>query len=72
MTQRDGVKHNLSDHDVLDSDQAACFLQITPRTLREWRSKRGLPHWKVTAKEIRYSRADLAGWLERFRQGVAL
>ncbi|HEY3857369.1 MAG TPA: helix-turn-helix domain-containing protein [Verrucomicrobiae bacterium] len=51
------------------NEQQACqyFGGITPRTLLEWRRKRGLPHIKLTAKVIIYRRGDLDGWMERHR-----
>jgi len=52
---------------ILDDARAAEYLKITPRTLRLWRARRGLPHFKLTPKCIRYSRGDLDGWLARFR-----
>jgi len=35
--------------------------------LRLWRRTRGLPHLKITNREIRYRRADLDAWLDRSR-----
>jgi hypothetical protein len=46
---------------------AVTYLQTTPRALRDWRDKRGLPHLKLTAKTIRYRQADLDAWLEKSR-----
>jgi len=52
----------------LNESEACQYLGgVTPRTLQEWRRKRGLPHIKLTAKHIIYKRVDLDGWLERFR-----
>jgi hypothetical protein len=53
--------------DVLTEAQAAEFLHQKPRTLRIWRRKRALPHFKLTGKVILYTRADLMAWLERHR-----
>ena len=57
--------------DLLDEIQAAAYLVIKPRTLRLWRNSRGLPHLKITSKEIRYRRSDLDGWLNRHRVCIA-
>ena len=53
--------------DLLTDPQTADFLQVKPRTLRLWRNTRGLPHIKITAKEIRYRRKDLEAWLSQRR-----
>ena len=53
--------------DILTDSEAAQFLSIKERTLRLWRARRGLPHFKITHKEIRYRRADLERWLDGFR-----
>ncbi|MCU0782771.1 MAG: helix-turn-helix domain-containing protein [Verrucomicrobia bacterium] len=55
---------------LLTEIEAARFLGITPRTLRLWRRKRGVPHLRITGKVIRYRHSDLAGWLDRFRVAV--
>ena len=51
--------------DILTDLQASAFLAVEPRTLRDWRHKRGLPHIKLTSKVIRYRRSDLDAWLSR-------
>ena len=53
--------------DLLTDTQAAAILAIEPRTLRLWRQTRALPHIRLTAKVIRYRRADLDSWLDRRR-----
>lgn len=50
---------------LLTDQQAAELLAVKPRTLRLWRQTRGLPHIKITTKEIRYRRSDLDAWLAR-------
>lgn len=51
--------------DLLTEPEAALYLTVEPRTLRDWRNKRGLPHLKLTSKIIRYRRTDLNTWLAR-------
>lgn len=53
--------------DVLDEALACDYLHQTPRTLRDWRKRRGLPHCKVTAKVILYRKGDLDAWLAKSR-----
>ena len=74
-TLRDARQVNLDDErtareriqDILTESQLAAELNVLPGTLRSWRRTRGLPHVKLTAKIIRYRRADIDGWLERNR-----
>ncbi|MDQ6632483.1 MAG: helix-turn-helix domain-containing protein [Verrucomicrobiota bacterium] len=49
--------------DLLSEKEAAEYLHQKPRTLRLWRIRRALPHFKPTTKVILYSRSDLDGWL---------
>ena len=53
--------------DLFVEEQACNYLHTTPRTLRLWRHTRGLPHIRITAKVIRYRRADLDKWLGQRR-----
>jgi hypothetical protein len=51
--------------DVLTEQQAADYLHVKTRTLREWRARRGLGCFKPTPKVTLYSRAAIDAWLER-------
>jgi hypothetical protein len=53
--------------DVFSEAEAAAYLHQKPRTIREWRARRGLPCFKPTAKVTLYRRADLDAWLDRTR-----
>ena len=53
--------------ELLSDPQAGRYLGVQPRTLRLWRRTRALPHLKLTAKCIRYRKADLDGWLDNTR-----
>lgn len=54
-----------SSRDLLDEQQAASAIDVTPGTLSVWRStgRYNLPFIKVGSK-VRYRRADLESWLE--------
>jgi excisionase family DNA binding protein len=52
---------------VLDEPQAADYIQVEPRTIRLWRNTKGLPHLKISARTIRYRKADLDQWLSQHR-----
>jgi len=51
--------------ELLDEQQAAALINVTPSTLSVWRStgRYKLPFVKVGSK-VRYRRADLEAWLE--------
>lgn len=51
---------------LLDERRAAAYLSVSPRTLRNWRTRGGGPKFvKVSARCIRYRVKDLAEWTER-------
>lgn len=50
--------------EIFNDPQAAKFLGVKVRTLREWRLRRGLPHIKITSKVVRYRLSDLQSWLD--------
>ena len=54
--------------DTLTEGEAAEFLRVRRRTVREWRANQGLPHFKINSRVVLYRRADLAAWLEKFRK----
>lgn len=66
-TVNDILQKSPADGGVLTEPQAAAYLHQKPRTLRLWRRRRALPHFKLTGKVVLYSRADLDGWLEKHR-----
>lgn len=53
--------------DIFNEREAADYLHVKPRTLRDWRNRRSLPAFKPTAKVTLYRRADLDAWLDRSR-----
>ena len=54
-----------SSKQLLDEQQAAIIIDVTPGTLSVWRStgRYNLPFIKV-GRKVRYRRADLEAWLE--------
>ncbi|WP_430431863.1 helix-turn-helix transcriptional regulator [Oceanicaulis sp.] len=51
---------------LLSEDQAAKRLSISPRTLRNWRTRGGGPKFiKVSGRCIRYRIKDLDEWTDR-------
>jgi hypothetical protein len=55
----------------MDEQQAAEYLKVTPRCIRDWRARLGLPCYKPTCKIVIYRRTDLDAWLERSRLVLA-
>lgn len=55
--------------ELLSHAQAAAFLSISPSTLSIWRctGRYAIPYLKI-GRSIRYSKADLALWLEAQRR----
>ena len=56
-----------SPRELLDDNAAAEYIGVEPRTIRSWRTHRGLPFIRITGKVIRIRRADLDEWLTRHR-----
>jgi len=52
-------------HQLIGEQAAGAFLNLTTRTLQGWRYKGGGPQYiRVSARCIRYRRADLREWAE--------
>jgi hypothetical protein len=50
--------------EIFDDAQAAAYVGgIKPRAIRDWRTRRGLPFIRITAKVCRIRRTDLDNWL---------
>lgn len=64
------VRLTAKQNELLDENQAAELLTVTPGTLSVWRStgRYNLPFVKV-GRKVRYRRSDLVAWLDtRVRQ----
>jgi excisionase family DNA binding protein len=55
---------------ILTDETAATLLAVEPRTIRDWRTRRGLPFVRITAKVIRIRRGDLDKWLARHQVAI--
>jgi len=62
-----GVGKSVAPEIFTDETAAAYIGGITPRAVRDWRTKRGLPYIRITAKVCRIRRADLDHWLAQRR-----
>lgn len=61
---------NASNNEVLDQAEAAFYLKVKPRTLRLWRTRRGLPFLRITGKHVLFRRTDLDKWLDQHRTAI--
>ena len=53
-------------HSLIDEKDAAAFLNLTNRTLQEWRQKGvGPRHLRLSSRCIRYRRIDLKQWADK-------
>jgi len=60
-----GTKLPNDENRLLSESQAARYLAVSPRTLRNWRTRGGGPKFvKVSARCIRYRTKDLVDWTE--------
>lgn len=57
--------NEITDGQILTDKTAALLLSVEPRTIRDWRTRRGLPFIRVTPKVVRIRRTDLDKWLTR-------
>ena len=66
ILQADGGQHPAAE--IFTDQTAADYIGgIKARAVRDWRTKRGLPFIRVTAKVCRIRRADLDRWLAQHR-----
>lgn len=55
---------------LLDAREAAKLLHVPRSTLYELARSRGLPHVKIGRRGLRFTRADLAQWVEQNSVGA--
>lgn len=50
---------------VIDENEAAAFMGISPKTLQGWRTRRmGPPYVRIARKCIRYRKTDLQAYMD--------
>jgi excisionase family DNA binding protein len=67
----DATEKNMTADSLLTDEMAAALLGVEPRTIRQWRTHRGLPFLRITAKVVRIRRADLDLWLAQCRIAIS-
>ena len=50
---------------LLTEQELADFLQVKPKTLRNWRTMRKGPLWLKVGGSVRYDLADVYEWIDR-------
>jgi excisionase family DNA binding protein len=50
--------------EVLTPKQVATLLQVSPRTIEEWRRTRSGPPWRRMGRHVRYLRREVLAWFE--------
>ena len=53
--------------EVWDTDEAAAFLRISPRTLVSWRSRGMGPTYVKVGRRVVYLQRDIVAWLYQQR-----
>lgn len=49
---------------IMTKKELAAFMRVTPRTIENY-MRRGLPHYKLTARQTRFRLADVLAWMEK-------
>ena len=70
LARLDRLKASLSGPPVeyLDNARAAAFLELQPKTLEIWRTRREGPPFLKIGKIVRYAITDLRAYMEAHRQ----
>lgn len=64
--------HTAPDEALVNTQQAALFLSLTPVTLEVWRAtkRQQIPYIKIGGRNVRYRLGDLRAWLKAQRVEV--
>jgi predicted DNA-binding transcriptional regulator AlpA len=52
------------DNDILTPEQTADLLQVSPRTVEEWRRTHTGPPWRRMGRHVRYLYREVLVWFE--------
>jgi predicted DNA-binding transcriptional regulator AlpA len=50
--------------EIITGEQVADLLQVSPRTVEEWRRTRTGPPWRRMGRHVRYLRREVLVWFE--------
>lgn len=53
-----------SNAEILTPEQVATLLQVSPRTVEEWRRTQSGPPWRRMGRHVRYLRREVLVWFE--------
>ncbi|WP_426623969.1 helix-turn-helix domain-containing protein [Leifsonia sp. McL0607] len=49
---------------IMTGEQVALLLQVSPRTIEEWRQQHAGPPYRRMGKHVRYLRHEVLAWFE--------
>jgi excisionase family DNA binding protein len=50
--------------EVMSGQQVADLLQVSPRTIEEWRQTQTGPPWRRVGRHVRYVRTEVLAWFD--------
>ncbi len=50
--------------EILTEEQLSQLLQVSPRTIEQWRRTRTGPPWRRMGRHVRYLRREVFAWFE--------
>ncbi|WP_308465066.1 helix-turn-helix transcriptional regulator [Rathayibacter soli] len=53
---------------IMTGEQVALLLQVSPRTIEEWRQSKSGPPYRRMGKHVRYLRGEVIAWFEGLAQ----
>lgn len=58
------VHHSVMNVQIMTGQQVADMLQVSPRTVEEWRQTHHGPPWRRVGKHVRYTESEVVAWYE--------
>lgn len=58
------------DINLMTTTDVAVFLQLSPRTLEDWRRLKKGPKWRYVGVMVRYRMSDIQTWIDSLRTVV--
>lgn len=69
LAEAAGSLLRVGENDQMSSSAAATFLGISIATLRRWCDQGKVPYWRTPGGNRRFSRLELAAWLDKRQEG---
>lgn len=64
MTESTTIEHSDYLDGAIDNDEAAGFVNVSPKTLETWRCRGKGPSFIKYGRAVRYTRRKLISWME--------